>query len=535
MAESIRAIYLSGRWHDEASPEQRLASESEVLSVEEADTATGLERIESGTADCVLVDGSLLEATGADVVARVREIDPRIPVIVLTNSGTEPPESDVPSGVTDVVALSDGHSPASYHATRVENAAIRYRGRDATGAPATAGGGADDSAERSAHGTMPEQEEYERLFGAIDQSIFVTDAEGVYTYVNPEGAKITGYEPDEIVDERPDLLHPDEAEKEKVLDAVERLLADEDASVVTVDAVLERKDGEVVPIEAAITPRNSPSGEFNGVVGVVRDVTEERETEQRFRELKAIIRALPDEIVVHDTEGYIERVVPAVGREATASGYSLSEIKGMHLAELMDEEALEEAIEMITEIITGDRERATQEVQIRTKDGDRIWRESHFTTLEDDDGNIGGSVGVLRDIEERKAYERELERQNERLEEFASIASHDLRNPLNLAQGYMEMVDTECDTEHTAMVTDALDRMEKLIEDTLTWARQGRPSPSGDRSASKRSRRTAGMPSGPTPGRSRWSTTSPSRVTRAASGGCSKTCFGTRWSTAART
>ncbi|WP_313693762.1 GAF domain-containing sensor histidine kinase [Halorarum halobium] len=70
--------------------------------------------------------------------------------------------------------------------------------------------------------------------------------------------------------------------------------------------------------------------------------------------------------------------------------------------------------------------------------------------------------------------ERELARQNDRLEEFASVVSHDLRNPLNVAQGRLELAADEGDSEHHARIAEAHGRMEALIEDLLSLARTGR-------------------------------------------------------------
>ncbi|EMA62868.1 hybrid sensor histidine kinase/response regulator [Halorubrum lipolyticum] len=73
-------------------------------------------------------------------------------------------------------------------------------------------------------------------------------------------------------------------------------------------------------------------------------------------------------------------------------------------------------------------------------------------------------------LHERSA---ELERQNDRLEEFASVVSHDLRNPLNVAQGRVELASDECDSEHLDAVAGAHERMDTLIADLLTLAREG--------------------------------------------------------------
>ena len=92
-----------------------------------------------------------------------------------------------------------------------------------------------------------------------------------------------------------------------------------------------------------------------------------------------------------------------------------------------------------------------------------------------------GTVVVARDVTVRrrqrdmlKSKKRELERQNERLDQFASMVSHDLRNPLNVAQGRIELIAREADSEHAESARDALGRMERMIDEMLTLARAGR-------------------------------------------------------------
>jgi signal transduction histidine kinase len=74
------------------------------------------------------------------------------------------------------------------------------------------------------------------------------------------------------------------------------------------------------------------------------------------------------------------------------------------------------------------------------------------------------------DISERES----VKRANERLEEFASVVSHDLRNPLNVATGRLKLAAEECDSDHLDNVEDALGRMEALIDELLTLAREGK-------------------------------------------------------------
>ncbi|MFW6448451.1 MAG: ATP-binding protein, partial [Halobacteriota archaeon] len=83
-------------------------------------------------------------------------------------------------------------------------------------------------------------------------------------------------------------------------------------------------------------------------------------------------------------------------------------------------------------------------------------------------------LSQLQERRELRERTRELERQNERLDRFAGIISHDVRNPLNVASGRLELARAECESEELGHVAEALDRIEVLIEDTLTLARQGK-------------------------------------------------------------
>jgi signal transduction histidine kinase len=91
---------------------------------------------------------------------------------------------------------------------------------------------------------------------------------------------------------------------------------------------------------------------------------------------------------------------------------------------------------------------------------------------------LAANVEAAMDRARRRAALAEqtesLRRKNERLDEFATIVSHDLRNPLNVARGYVELAAAEDDTDHLPAAVEALDRMDDLVEATLSLAREGR-------------------------------------------------------------
>ena len=86
-----------------------------------------------------------------------------------------------------------------------------------------------------------------------------------------------------------------------------------------------------------------------------------------------------------------------------------------------------------------------------------------------------GRLVLMTDITDRERDRRELKRQNERLDRFASVVSHDLRNPLQVLRGALDGARQTGDPEHFERGEQALDRMETLIEDVLSLARQGQP------------------------------------------------------------
>ncbi|WP_226483126.1 sensor histidine kinase [Natrinema amylolyticum] len=76
----------------------------------------------------------------------------------------------------------------------------------------------------------------------------------------------------------------------------------------------------------------------------------------------------------------------------------------------------------------------------------------------------------IRSLEDDRA---ELKGKNKDLQDFANIVSHDLRNPLSVAEGYLEMAVETGDEEYVQEVKDAHERIDRIIEHTLTLARQG--------------------------------------------------------------
>ena len=105
-------------------------------------------------------------------------------------------------------------------------------------------------------------------------------------------------------------------------------------------------------------------------------------------------------------------------------------------------------------------------------DGSAFWSTCAISPLPR--GGLHGYTVVSYDTTARKQYERMLERQNDRLKEFTDILSHDLRAPLSVVDGRLELYRETGDETHLSTIEATTDRMGTLIEDLLRVARQGK-------------------------------------------------------------
>ncbi|OYR56511.1 PAS domain-containing sensor histidine kinase [Halorubrum halodurans] len=140
-------------------------------------------------------------------------------------------------------------------------------------------------------------------------------------------------------------------------------------------------------------------------------------------------------------------------------------------------------------VLSGDAEEERIQLTTTLDDGSSVTTETRLTPLTAAElGRIGngadggddplagsrivGVVGVIRDVTARVERERELERLNERLERLSGFLSHDLRNPLSVARGYVDLTRETGDLDRLDPAEEALDRIGALIDDALVLARE---------------------------------------------------------------
>lgn len=123
------------------------------------------------------------------------------------------------------------------------------------------------------------------------------------------------------------------------------------------------------------------------------------------------------------------------------------------------------------ELVTGDTEWIRVEYRTHPDNGPIQWVETYVRLNNTGEGRQ--LVAISTDITERKEYEQELADQNERLEQVASVLSHDLRNPLQVAMGHVELAQEANSADHLDTVARMLEQMEDWIDDMLASIENG--------------------------------------------------------------
>ena len=539
-----------------------LAGEADGMTVETATSAAeGLDRIRTGTFDCVVSDYEMPGMDGIEFLEAVREDHPDLPFILYTGRGSEAVASDaISAGVTDYLQKDPGTEQYELLANRIRNAVERTR------------------AERA-------RKRHLEAIETAREGISILDPDGEYIYVNEAYAALYGYDPDEMVGEHWGLVYPDdevETTRTEILPLVEEqgywhgettgLRADgttfpedhvlsvtdrgdlvctvrdvsarrdrqaelrlkdrvldeapigitvsdpasednpliyvndhfeqltgydaedavgrncrflqgeatreepvatmraaiDDVEPVTVELRNYRKDGTEFWNRVTIAPLVDDDGTVENYVGFQEDVSDRKERERDRAVLEHGIEHVGVGVATYDDEG---RIQYANEQYAELLGTTPSELVGSHLW-AANPEFDPDRFEAYWNSYDLGETRVHETVHERFDTGERVPTRTTTTHVRIDDTPY--HIGTITDITESKAHEEQLQREIERLDKFASIVSHDLRNPLNVAQGHLGLVESECDSDHIDPVRDALGRMNDIITDTLTLARQGR-------------------------------------------------------------
>jgi PAS domain S-box-containing protein len=311
---------------------------------------------------------------------------------------------------------------------------------------------------------------YRALLDAAAEAVVVLD-DGTIGYANAAARDALGYAPESLVG-MPilDLVHEDDR------DTARDLLVGEAGGGVDTELRVHHADGGVrdVALRRSDPPADCP---VDGTVLSLRNVTDRRQREEELATYETIVKTAPVGLFTLDETG---DVTWANEVYADALGIPRDDLIGTAFEDLVAAgyyapETIDTYTKHVRTLLSSDNdiEQAKYRVEAHP-DGETLVHDAYVALLPLEDGEFQGTVIAFRDVTQQRASQRELERQNERLDQFASVVSHDLRNPLSVAKGRLTLARKTGEDEHFEAVAEAHERMTSLIDGLLSVAREGR-------------------------------------------------------------
>ncbi|MUW14350.1 PAS domain S-box protein [Halorubrum sp. CBA1125] len=422
----------------------------------------GVRRLADAEFDCIVSDYEIPGTDGIEFLETVREEYPNLSFILYTGKGSEEVASDaITAGVTDYLQKGVGTDQYTVLANRITNAVEHHR------------------SQRTLAQRNQELRRYERMINSMHEAACIYDAAGRFELVNEYLADWYGTTRSELEGEWSSLI-PHIREHAAGDPYGDLLAGNRDELQGELEGDFPRHGHAV--LEYRLTPL-TVDGTIEAVVGVARDVTERKERERELRERTEELEELTTQLEDQYRHLFEEAPVMAVVTRAEDGepviedcnqlfvdtlGYDRSDVIGRDLAAFYTPESADALLDRggYDRALSGEFVR--EDRTLLAVDGETVETLLRAVPRRDAGDAVTGTLAMYIDISERK----KLEQETERLEQFTRVVSHDLRNPLNVAQGRLALAREECDSPHLEDVSRAHDRMSALIEDLLTLARE---------------------------------------------------------------
>ncbi|UCF08883.1 MAG: PAS domain S-box protein [Thermoplasmata archaeon] len=259
------------------------------------------------------------------------------------------------------------------------------------------------------------------IFSSLEDLVFVLDKEGVFLdYFQPINLSDLYAPPREFLGKSYREVMPPKI-VELMEKAEEELVATGEVQQFDYPLVIR---GEELWFSAKVTMRRDITGEFAGYTMVARNITERKKTEEEFIRLATAMRMSADSIIICDLEGNILDV-----NEAALRLYGVNhkeDLIGKSSFDFVVPGTVDKTLTLMEKLLEIGFFK-NQETEILLEDGRRRITESSAALLRDAEGNPIGSVGIHRDISERKLAEEELKKHRDHLEELIEERTIELR------------------------------------------------------------------------------------------------------------
>ena len=407
--------------------------------LEAGDAVCGIAMIERHRPDCVLLDYSLPGLNGLGALQRIHDVDPFLPVIMLTGQGSEAiAVQAIKEGAQNYLVKTTLTPNLLYRAilSAIEHAALERK---------------IGEQRRQIYTQKLTLAETDRLKTAILDSagvmIIATDRDGKVLTFNPAAEIALGYGAEEVIGQHTPALWCDEAEiathaaelaishgaKMKcgfeVLTYLPELTGRE-----TREWTFIRKDASRFPVCLSMTPMRDGEGQVAGFLGMAEDITLRRQQELALKTSEETFRSAvenaPNGMALIDPHGTLLKVNPAL---CSLLGFDANELTTMPLRSIPHPDDVDIDRESVRKLYRGHIDAYRVEKRLLHKSGRIVHVLLSMSLIRHPDGSAKYYVAQAMDITERMEMDRIKS-------EFISIVSHELRTPLTSIRGSLGLL-----------------------------------------------------------------------------------------------
>ncbi|HET8858362.1 CheR family methyltransferase [Marivirga sp.] len=319
--------------------------------------------------------------------------------------------------------------------------------------------------------------------------ISVHDLMGNFEYVSPSAKKIIGYQPDELIEKHPFEFIQNKKYQKLWTKSIEKVKAGDSIGKIQLEAFT--KKNEKIWLEVRLTPIYNNTAKIDQIIANTTDITKRIQFEYELHKLSLIAQQTRNSVIITDIGGRINYVNDSFLK---LTGYNESDIMGRKPGEfLQGPETDQRTIKIMSEAIADQRGFEVETVNY-SKSGYKYWTNIVCEPMFDRNNEIMGFFSIQNEISAKKDYEEQIESLNQilksrnnkltglnkSLEEFAYIASHDLKEPARNIKSILELILKKSGdqlgeklSKYMDMAVSAGDKMNQLINSLLEFSRSG--------------------------------------------------------------
>ncbi|AVM75057.1 PAS domain S-box protein [Magnetospirillum gryphiswaldense] len=335
---------------------------------------------------------------------------------------------------------------------------------------------------QSFYGDLAEREARFRQYSEVNSDWYwETDRDERYVFISDSFESITGRSPATLLGKRRWDLGSTEMEVDAEL--WQGHLEDLSAHRAFRDFKywIEADNGRPCWLKESGVPRFDDEGHFIGYRGTGADITAAMESAHRMHMLTRAVEQSPVSVVITDLDRRIQYVNP---KFLDATGYGAQEVIGQ-MPSILKSGRTDDTVyqDLWATLERGEQWRG--EFVNRRKDGSLYWEQATIQPIRNLEGRITNYLGIKLDITDRKRAEDklghlldELKRSNQDLEQFAYVASHDLKQPLRQISSFATLLERRLGDQasdevrdYLGFLNDGAKRMQALVGDLLDYSR----------------------------------------------------------------